>query len=146
VTEQAQRSGARGAGLTGWAGVLLLLYVLLLGVVLFWPTSDVQASAVVRVGHALQPVLPDSWLGFARLEVLLNAVIIAPVSFLGSWALPRVRWQDWTAYAFVGATTVELLQGMFLPGRHASFSDIVANTFGALLGALLARWLLRADA
>ena len=32
---------------------------------------------------------------------------------------------------------VELIQGVFLPARHASFSDIVANTAGAALGALL---------
>ncbi len=93
--------------------------------------------------HVLQAVLPDSWVDFTRVEVLMNAVIIAPLSFLGSRVWPRLRWQDWTAYAFVGATTVELVQGLLLPGRQASFSDIVANTFGALLGALLARRLLR---
>jgi VanZ family protein len=64
---------------------------------------------------------------------------VAPLSLLGSIALPRLRWQDWTAYALIGAIAVELFQGVFLPGRSASFSDIVANAVGALLGALVYR-------
>jgi hypothetical protein len=146
VTERAQDTGARGAGrLAGRVGVLLLLYALLLLVVLFSPTSHVQASLVEDLVHALQRVLPDAWITFGRAEILMNAVIIAPLTFLGSAVWPRLRWQDWTAYGFVGATTVELLQGVLLPGRQASFSDIVANSAGALLGAVLARGLLRSS-
>jgi glycopeptide antibiotics resistance protein len=110
-----------------------------LAVVLFSPTSHVQASLVNDLVKVLQAVLPDSWVTFGRVEVLMNAVIIAPLSFLGSRVWPRLRWQDWTAYGFVGATTVELVQGLLLPGRQASFTDIVANTIGALLGALIYR-------
>jgi VanZ like family len=137
VTQQVQHTGARGAGLAWRAGVLLLLYALVLGAVLFSPTNHVQTGAVVDVDQTLARFLPDSWASFARVEMLLNVLIIAPVSFLGSLVWPRLRWQEWTAYGFVGATTVELLQGMLLPGRQASFSDIVANTAGALLGAVL---------
>jgi VanZ family protein len=36
-----------------------------------------------------------------------------------------------------------VLQGLLLSGRHAALSDIVANTLGALLGAVLARAALR---
>jgi VanZ family protein len=50
---------------------------------------------------------------------------------------PSYSWRDWTAFGFCLACLVELLQGLLLPGRHASFSDVVANTLGALLGALL---------
>jgi glycopeptide antibiotics resistance protein len=139
VTEQLQRTRARGAGLAKRAGLPLLLYVLVLAVVLFSPTSHVQTALVNDLVRVLQALLPDSWVTFTRVEVLMNAVIIAPVSFLGSRVWPRLRWQDWTAYAFVGASTVELIQGVLLPGRQASFSDIVANTIGALLGAVLYR-------
>jgi hypothetical protein len=145
VTEQTQGTGARGAGLAGRVGVLLLLYALTLMVVLFSPTSHVQASLVEDLVHALQAVLPDAWVTFGRVEIIMNAVIIAPLTFLGSRVWPRLRWQDWTAYGFVGATTVELLQGILLPGRQASFSDIVANSAGALLGAVLARRVLRSS-
>src|SRR5213078_894016 len=136
---QLQRTRARGAGLAGRAGVPLLVYVLVLAVVLFSPTSHVQAALVNDLVRAFRAVLPDSWATFTRVEVLMNAVIIAPLSLLGSRVWPRLRWQDWTAYAFVGASCVELVQGLLLPGRQASFSDIVANTIGAMLGALVYR-------
>ena len=142
VTEQAQDSGARGAGLAGRVGVLLLVYVLVLGAVLFSPTNSVQTAAVTDVHRVLQPLLPDAWVSFTCVEVLLNMVLIAPLTFLGSMAWPRIRWQEWTAYVFVGSSVVELLQGLFLSGRSASFSDVVANTAGALLGAVLWRWTL----
>ena len=137
MTDQAQHTGARGERFAGRAGVLLLAYVIVLGAVVFSPTNRVQTDTVVDVARALQPFLPRSWAGFVPVEVLLNVVIVAPVSFLGSQVWPRLRWQDWTAYGFVGATSVELIQALLLPGRQASFSDIVANTVGALVGALL---------
>jgi glycopeptide antibiotics resistance protein len=139
VTRPTHETGARGAGLAGRVGVLLLVYALVLAVVLFSPSNSVQTAAVTYVDHVLRQFLPDSWISFTRVEVLLNVVIIAPLTFLTAMVWPRVRWQGWTAYAFVGATTVELVQGVLLPGRDASFSDIVANTAGAMLGAVLCR-------
>ena len=72
----------------------------------------------------------------------MNLVIIAPLSFLGTMAFQSTRWQDWTAYGFLGAVAIEMLQGLLLPDRAAGFSDIVANTAGAFLGALVAGLLL----
>ncbi len=89
--------------------------------------------------------LDESWATFSRAEVFTNVVIIAPFGLLGSLVFTRLRWQDWAAYAFIGATGVEMVQGLVLPDRQASFSDIVANTAGAVLGALLARRLLPAS-
>ncbi|MGB0101357.1 MAG: VanZ family protein, partial [Nocardioides sp.] len=58
-----------------------------------------------------------------------------PVAALGSLIWSRLTWQEWTAYAFVGAGLVELTQGLLLPDRSATFSDVVANTLGGLIGA-----------
>lgn len=128
--------------LTRRARVLLVGYALVLLVVLFAPTSTVQASLVMHLVDFLRLFLPDSWVDFKHAEVVMNAVIIAPLSFLGSLVWRRMRWQEWTTYAFLGACAVEIVQGVLLPDRRASFSDIVANTAGACLGALLC-WLLR---
>ena len=122
---------------------LLLVYALLLAVVLLTPTSTVQSALVEDVVHVLRLVLPDRLITFSRAEAAMNAVIIAPLSFLGTQAFPKSRWQDWVAYGFLGAVIVELVQGVALPDRQASFSDIVANATGALLGAVLARMLFR---
>ena len=121
------------------AAVLLGLYAALLAVVLLSPTSATQSSLVsdlVRwmTGLGLDPRVVT----YNRAEILMNVAIIAPLTFLASLVAPRIRWQAWTAYAFLGATSVEIVQGLLLPHRQASFSDIVANTAGALLGAVIA--------
>lgn len=116
-----------------------MIYAVLLAVALLSPSSEVQSSLVVDVARLLRSFLPDSWINYTRVEVGLNAVIVAPLTFLGSVAWSRLRWQDWTAYGFLGAAAVELVQGVLLPARQASFSDIVANTAGACVGALLSK-------
>ncbi len=126
------------------ARVLLAVYAVLLLVALFSPTSDRQSAAVEWLGTILSHAgFPPGITSFTRLEVVMNAVIIAPVTFLASLVRPRYGWRDWTALGFVAALTVETLQGLLLPGRHAALSDIVANTLGALLGAVLARAVVR---
>ncbi len=116
----------------------LVVYSVLLCVALFAPTSGTQssmASWVVDLGTTL---------GFSpetatqeRAEFLCNAAILAPVSALGSLIWSSTTWRDWTAYVFVIASTVELVQGLVLPDRTASYVDIVANTLGGLIGAAL---------
>ena len=53
-------------------------------------------------------------------------------------ALPRHHWANWVVYGFVLSCAVELVQGLVLPPRSAQFEDVVANTLGALVGALAA--------
>jgi glycopeptide antibiotics resistance protein len=116
----------------------LVLYSALLAFALLWPTSDRQNHMVVWVGDVLTSLgTPAEVVTFGRLEVLANAVIVVPVSLLGSIAFPRVDWARWTAYGFLGAVAVEVVQGVLLGGRNASFSDVVANTAGILAGAVL---------
>ncbi len=128
----------RGAGLAGRARVLLVVYAVVLAAVLLSPTSQVQSAAVVDGEGVLRAFLPDGLVTFSRVEVLMNVLVVAPVAYLGTLVWPRLRWQDWTAYVFIGAAAVELAQGLLLPGRDASFTDVFANTAGALLGAVLA--------
>lgn len=120
------------------AAALLAGYSALLALALLWPTSDRQSGMVSWLVEALQHLgLSSSLVTFTRAEVLMNVLIIAPVTFLGSLWRPRMSWRSWTAYGFVASLTVELVQGLLLPDRQAAFSDVVANTTGALLGAVV---------
>jgi glycopeptide antibiotics resistance protein len=113
------------------------VYAALLAVALLAPTSGTQsqmASWVVDLATALG--IDADLATQARAEFLCNALILAPVSALGSLIWTSTTWKDWTAYTFVVATSVELAQGLLLPGRTASTVDIAANTLGGLLGAL----------
>ena len=115
---------------------LLLGYSLFLAFVLLTPTSDVPSSGVARLTDlALDWGLPH--VTPVRVEFLCNVVLLVPFAVLGSLALPRWSWQDWTAWGFLLAGAVELTQGLVLPARDPSYADVVANTLGALLGAWL---------
>ena len=120
------------------APALLTVYSVLLAIALFAPSSQHQASAVLRLAQLLVWAgAPIELVTFGRLEVLMNAVIVAPVTLLASIVWPAWSWRDWTAGAFIAALLVEATQEVLLPGRQAAFSDVVANTAGALAGALL---------
>ena len=118
------------------APVLLAVYSVLLAVALFSPTSEQQNAAVLWLSHGLVAVgIPAQLVPFGRLEVLMNVVIVAPVTMLASVIRPGPSWRDWTALGFIVAISVEVVQGMVLPERQMAFSDVVANTAGALVGA-----------
>jgi VanZ family protein len=120
------------------SALLLALYLALLAVALFSPSSQQQSNAVVWLEGLLRLLgAPRRLTSYDRLEVVMNAVIVAPATFLASMVVPRFGWRDWTCFGFVAALTVEAAQGLLLPGRQASFSDVVANTAGALIGSAL---------
>jgi glycopeptide antibiotics resistance protein len=128
-------------------GVLLAIYLALLAVALLAPTStDQNAMVHWLIRRLVHSGVSSGVVSYPRMEWLMNAAIIAPVSLLGSFLWPRWTWRDWTAAGFVAFGAVELTQALFMPRRDGSFSDVVANTLGALLGAVVAlalRWLLR---
>ena len=129
--------------------VALVAYGAFLALVLLAPTSGPQSTGAGWVVDLATGVgIPAHIATGSRVEFVLNALILMPVSALGSLRWPRTNWRDWTAYAFVIAGAVELFQGLFLPNRSATFVDVVANTLGGLGGAaavaIVHRWRSRA--
>mgnify|MGYP002363761133 FL=1 len=120
-----------------WWGVALAVYSVFLALVLLSPGSGAQSTSVGWFADAARAVgVPDRFTTASRAEFVANALILMPVSALGSIVWPRTDWRDWTAWAFVIAASVELFQGLFLPERSATMVDVVANTLGGLLGAI----------
>jgi hypothetical protein len=119
------------------ARVALAAYAVFLAFVFLNPSADVPSSSVSWLAEAGARVgLPGPLVVPSRVEFIANVLILMPVSFLGSVLLPRLDWRDWTAYGFVLSGTVELVQAVLLPARSATFADVVANTAGALVGAV----------
>jgi glycopeptide antibiotics resistance protein len=128
----------------GLAAIAMTVYAALLGLALFWPSSGVQNQMIFWLMRRLFGLgIPFDVATFPRMEVLMNVAILMPLSLLGALVTDRLRWQEWTAYAFIASAVVEIVQGSLLPHRQASFSDIVANTTGAMLGAILGRLIVR---
>jgi glycopeptide antibiotics resistance protein len=67
-----------------------------------------------------------------------NVALFVPFSLLGLVVWPSRRVLAWTAAGALASTTIELVQLLLLPQRFATVSDVLANTSGALLGALIA--------
>lgn len=125
------------------AAIALAGYSVVLAWVLLNPSASVPSGTVSvlgAIGDALG--LPGRLTVGSRIEFALNALILAPVSALGLVVWPRTTWRDWTAYGFAISGGVELFQALLLSGRSATMVDIVANTLGAAVGAVVATWAL----
>lgn len=126
------------------ARILLAAYLAFLAFVLLNPSADVPTSSVAWLSEMSTRLgVPAPLAEPSRVEFVANVLILMPLAFLGSALLPRPTWRDWTAYAFVLSGSVETVQALLFPARSATFKDVVANTSGALLGAVaftLAVW------
>jgi hypothetical protein len=120
--------------------LILAAYLVLLAFVLLNPSADVPSSSVAWLSQVgTRAGLPAPLVEPSRVEFVCNVLILMPLSLLGSVLLLRLDWRDWTAYGFVLSGTVEMLQAVLLPDRSATFSDVVANTSGILMGAVAYR-------
>jgi len=120
------------------AAVSLAVWTAVLAVTLLAPSAAGPSWLVDRVAGILGRLgLPEVLASPERVEFLLNVAAFVPLSLLGTLLWPRPTWRDWTAVGFAASFLVEAAQALALGGRSATHSDVVANTLGTLLGALL---------
>ena len=116
----------------------LVTYALILLVVLLNPSPAVPSELVSRVASlGLRLALPAPLVEPTRVEFSLNVLAFLPLALLGSLWRPAVTVSAWTTIGFAGSLLVEATQTL-LPDRSATHSDVVANTLGAALGAMIA--------
>lgn len=116
-------------------------------VVGWWPTR-VDVGVTRPIHHALDRVHivaggPTALAGYDVIEFTANIAFFVPFGALAALLLPRPRWWIAVAAGVVLSSTIELGQLLFRPERTASVLDVVANSSGALAGALLALLLSR---
>jgi glycopeptide antibiotics resistance protein len=118
--------------------VALTAWTLLLVVTLLAPSAAGPSWLVETVAAGLERIgVPDSLTDGARVEFALNVVAFVPLSLLGTPLWPRLTWRDWTAVGFAASFLVEAAQAVVLDARSATHADVVANTLGTLVGAVL---------
>lgn len=121
--------------------VLLIFYTLFIAFMTLTPTQlDVSPSG--PIGRLLQFFADHqvtSWLTYTRVEKLANVAMFVPFGFLIALHMGRRRW--WVGWA-VGAAFTCLIEGtqatLLSPTRYATISDLITNTIGAGIGAVLA--------
>jgi glycopeptide antibiotics resistance protein len=120
---------------------LYAVYLVAVAYLVWTPQPAVPSGAVTD----LTSLLNHLGLGVTTnpVEFGLNVLLFVPMSLLGSLLLPRLRVPDWVMVGFVASFVVEVVQRVLLPDRFGSTRDIVSNTLGALVGAVLAWGLAR---
>ncbi|WP_299930954.1 VanZ family protein [uncultured Nocardioides sp.] len=116
----------------------LAAWVVILAVTLLAPSATGPSWLVETVAGALSRLgVPDALAAPARVEFGLNVAAFVPLSLLGAVLWPRLIWRDWTALGFASSFLVEVVQAVAFDARSATHADVVANTLGTLIGALL---------
>ena len=115
--------------------VVLGLYLVGMAVAVAWPDGWAVNRAVVDVHYRLVGLgLRPPW-GPDGTAVLLNVVACIPPVAAAVVLIPRVPWWAWVGVGLLLSVSVELAQGLI--GRATEVTDVLANTGGALIGALL---------
>ncbi len=123
------------------AAIALVVYGLLVIAATLTPVApDRPISGLLRrlISAAHNHGVPR-FIDYGLIEFTANIAMFIPLTLIVAWLLPRHLW--WAA-AIVGSWSsfaIESAQHFLLPGRFASVLDILSNSLGSLLGALIAR-------
>lgn len=132
--------GEGRTGRFGTSGLWLTVLVAYAGVgtvLLLWPDGWALNRINVDVYVFLRRNGGPQWATPEDVAVALNCLIFIPVGAFLSLALPRLRWWHVGAAGFGLSLAVEVAQWTLLPGRSPEVVDLVANTLGAALGAVI---------
>ncbi len=127
-----------------WRWVLVAMLVPL-AFVAFWPSPidrPVQ-SDLARLLKFLHSHGIPKWFNYKFVEASANVALFVPVGAVASMAFPAKRWWQVGAFGLIVSGCMELGQLLFLDNRFASPLDLVTNTGGAVIGALLASAVLK---
>ena len=128
------------------ATVLAVVYLLALAGILFWP-SPVDRPIDGALTHTIDWLhnhgVPGWLVGYRKIEFVANILLFVPFGIVLALRLPRRRWFFAVPLAAAVSGAVELAQALFLPQRFPAWSDVLANTSGALIGALLVLFMWR---
>lgn len=128
------------------ARVALVGYLLFVGFTVWLPAAvsskvtglvGVMARWVAEAGIA--PYQPSA----VVLEILANVALFVPVGLLLPFAWPRLRLWQVTLAGGLLSVVIESVQGL-MPSRFPTLSDVIANTTGTFLGAVITCLLLTA--
>lgn len=116
---------------------LMAAYLVALALIVFWPTPvDKPAAGSLRqmISWFHLHGMP-AFIGYAQIEFSANILLFVPMGIIAA---------EWTKNAWLGlgvglltSSIIELSQSLFLAARFPSALDILANTLGAGIGAVV---------
>ena len=117
--------------------VLLAAYITLIGVIVFWPTPvDRPVAGRIRTAVGVVQEAGATSVSYNTVEITANVLMFVPLGVLLVLAVPRLPW--WWAPIAAGlfSCAIEFVQFGFVAQRNATWVDALANTSGAVIGAL----------
>ncbi len=105
----------------------------------YWPVPVDRGmrSALGAVLDRLAAAGAPSWVDYAHLEFAANIALFVPLGVLIAVLLPRWEWWLAPIIGLALSLAVEFGQALLLPERFATPLDVLANTTGATIGALV---------
>lgn len=130
------------------AAAWLVSYLLFLGIIVFASRlSDLGlpqlAESTLERLHA-ENIMTD--VRFGHVEAAANVLLFIPVGLLVARMLPRRHWWIAIATGVLLSLSIELLQAVALSGRSSTPRDVVCNSLGAIVGALITATMTRRPA
>lgn len=131
----------RSSALRVWlAAIALSIYVAFVLIVTLTP-SPVDLSFrndLVNLLDKLHERGLPGLIDYRFVEFTSNVTLFIPVGFIASLLLPRRAWWLVLLIGPLFSLAIEFAQQTFLPARYATVSDVVANSIGTLVGAVVA--------
>ncbi|TDL37395.1 VanZ family protein [Arthrobacter nitrophenolicus] len=122
-----------------WQLILVVMMVPLVFIA-FWPSpvdQPMQSQLAEFLSFLHRSGMP-SWFNYKFVEASANVALFVPFGVVSALAFPKKRWWQVGAFGLLISCCMELGQLLFLHNRFASPVDLVTNTSGAVIGALLA--------
>jgi len=138
-------AGHRHPLLRRWVIALAVVYVVALAVIAFWPVPvdrNIDGPLLQLIDWLHRHGAPG-WFRYSTVEFGANIVLFIPVGVFIVVLSGARRWWWAILVGFAASCTIELGQLLLLSSRFATLNDDIANTTGAVVGALLGLALLR---
>lgn len=117
----------------------LAVYTAFVLAVTLWPQRvdkpiDHQLRSAIDSAHAAGA---PKHLGYSLIQNVANGGLFVPLGILLALVVVARLWWVSPTIALVLSTAIELTQHFFLPHRTGTIVDVISNTIGALVGAVL---------
>lgn len=122
-----------------WRCVLMAMLVPL-GFVAFWPSpidAPVAGPLAAALGFLHGQGIP-TWFNYQFVEASANVILFVPIGLVSALAFPGLRRWQVGIFGLLISGGIEVGQLIFLHDRFATPVDLLTNTSGAVMGALLA--------
>ncbi len=107
------------------------------GVLVLWPSGwAVNRLVVFLYYRAVQPLGLAEMISLDRFDDLLNVALFVPL--VAALTIIRRTWW-WVVAGVVLSGGIELFQALVMTQRYGTVTDVISNSCGVLIGALIGR-------